>query len=114
MRCSMVERCYGEARRRHEPAPLAALLAAIRGGKWRKEVAHVRDAPDDDAADARKRKLPSFTTSALFTERGTTMTTGDPWTHTGLVALDYDGVDDPADRDSRRPPTSTGSNPSTR
>ena len=78
-------------------APLAEIMADIRGGKWAADVGAVRDAiasGNKERAEWLKRRLPAFTVSAVLRTRA--KDAGDRViTHTGWLQADFDGKENP-------------------
>lgn len=76
---------------------LARLLDDIKGSRWRSDVDQIRGAASKREADALKEKLPAAKFSGEF--RG--LSASDLIRHSGLLALDVDGVPEPAMRGLR-------------
>ena len=76
-----------------EIAEITTLLENIKNGVYEDFVYPVRNAKTDADKKAAKAKAPNFTTSGTFTTRGV----NNLIEHSGLIAIDFDHVQDIGD-----------------
>ena len=70
------------------------VLEQIKTGRWKKQIDEIRyhiNNGDTEQVNALKKRLPAFTISATFKQRGRTKVDVD--TYTNLLHLDYDYID---------------------
>lgn len=68
---------------------IGKVLDAIRDGKWKARIEHIRGTPDKDTRTELKKKLPGIMPSGTFSQRNNDSLVK----HVGLLGLDFDDLD---------------------
>src|SRR5262245_11936899 len=93
IKISMVQDCTATATK---DVDVRAVLAAIKDGKWRKQIEKIREVYRNGSGDGRKaidplkKKLPAVTFSGRFKQRAN----GGLIQHSGLICADLDSLGD--------------------